>query len=84
MEALVIDVKNYEAFKELVEGKMLEPDEGEFERWRCWAGLLGCWVVGLSGNLSGGVLLCCIRLRGRVGWVGRRREVRRGAVMGCE
>lgn len=32
MEALVIDVKNYEAFKELVEGKMLEPEEGESMR----------------------------------------------------
>lgn len=29
MEALVIDVKNYDAFKELVEGKMMQPDEGQ-------------------------------------------------------
>lgn len=31
MEALVLDVKNYEAFRELVEGSMMAPDEGEFQ-----------------------------------------------------
>lgn len=29
MEALVLDVKNYEAFRQLIEGRMLSPSEGE-------------------------------------------------------
>jgi len=29
IEALTIDVKNYEAFRELVEGEMMQPQEGE-------------------------------------------------------
>lgn len=29
MEALSIDVKNYEAFRELVDGEMLSPSEGK-------------------------------------------------------
>jgi anaphase-promoting complex subunit 6 len=31
IEALTIDVKNYEAFRELIEGEMMQPQEGEFK-----------------------------------------------------
>jgi anaphase-promoting complex subunit 6 len=32
MEALVLDVKNFEAFRQLVDGKIMTPSEGECER----------------------------------------------------
>jgi hypothetical protein len=31
MEALALDVRNYDAFKELIDGGMMTPEEGELD-----------------------------------------------------
>jgi anaphase-promoting complex subunit 6 len=50
MQALLLDVKNYEAFRELVEGSMMSSSEGSLTIYHIYKGLMVEWEF--INNLS--------------------------------